>query len=59
MKKKKKVNFRDTAGNAEEDKETPLSLVTSYQWLEHWYCSGYPARRLALKSQGEDWLALC
>ena len=33
--------------------------VESYQWLKHWYSSGYPARRLALQGQCWDWSARC
>ena len=33
--------------------------VESHQWLKNWYCSGYPARHLALQGQHWDWLAWC
>ena len=32
-----------------------FSVVESYQWLKNWHSTGYPARRLALKSQCWDW----
>ena len=33
--------------------------VESYQWLKNWHSSGYPVRRLALKSQHMDWSTRC
>ena len=33
--------------------------VESYQWLQNWHSSGYPARRLVLQGQCWDWLAQC
>ena len=33
--------------------------VESYQWLQNWHSSGYPARRLALWGQHWDWSARC
>ena len=36
-----------------------FSRVESYQWLQNWHSSGYPARCLALKGQCWDWLAQC
>ena len=33
--------------------------VESYQWLENWYSSGFPARHLAWSCQCWDWLAQC
>ena len=33
--------------------------VKSYQWLQNWHSSGYPARRLALLGQHWDWSAWC
>ena len=29
--------------------------VESYQWLQNWHSSGYPARRLVLVSAGTGW----
>ena len=34
-----------------------FSRVESYQWLQNWHSSGYPARHLALKGQCWDWLS--
>ena len=36
-----------------------LSGIESYQWLQNWHSSGYPARCLALWGQCWDWLARC
>ena len=36
-----------------------FSRVESYQWLENWHRSGYPARHLALWGQCWDWFARC
>ena len=33
-----------------------LFQVKSYQWLKHWYSSGYPDRLLVLWGQRWDWL---
>ena len=33
--------------------------VESYQWLNNWHSSGYPARHLVLQGQCWDWLARC
>ena len=38
---------------------TGLFRVESYQWLQKWHSSGYPARRLALQGQRWDWSARC
>ena len=38
-----------------------LSSIDSYQWLQYWYSSGYPAWRLCLAWQGwcYNWFVLC
>ena len=33
--------------------------VESYQWLQNWHSSGYPARCLVFLGQCWDWLARC